>query len=384
MTIQPNPRPRGIFVPKVEPLIGFAAKDSLPGQQALVVKRAIYTSDDPTFYKLINGLNKALFAHLKQPLDPISLVLVLLHKDGSAHLYVNEEVGLSIEARIRTSVEQGQPVSLGSIVDIGPMKILDVEIQETDNVVLCFKVDWKFGLFFDFDEDRAKRPLNKGAMWATLGSVYRLLKFGGVFSALEQVPLFDKMTSDGWFPFQDFLQGEWDELVGIYKSDFDQPNRLEKLCKRYDQDRLRAITEKWWRNPIFVGKRSILEAGVRGYLAATPDGYVCAIKTLYSETEGLLRAAFLKKHGRKVRDQGELLDNLSLEVAAVAGHETSLFLPRVFSQFIKEVVFAHFDETKDVPLSRHSVAHGVARSDCYTQSRALQAILIVDQLFYFL
>jgi hypothetical protein len=41
-------------------------------------------------------------------------------------------------------------------------------------------------------------------------------------------------------------------------------------------------------------------------------------------------------------------------------------------------------EKGDIDLSRNSNAHGVASSEQYTRQKALQAILLLDQMSYFL
>jgi hypothetical protein len=52
---------------------------------------------------------------------------------------------------------------------------------------------------------------------------------------------------------------------------------------------------------------------------------------------------------------------------------------------MREVLFRHFDlEAGDVALSRHSSAHGVADAGKYTRDRALQAILTLDQMAYYM
>ena len=37
------------------------------------------------------------------------------------------------------------------IADIRSMKFSNIKITESDKVIYCFKVGWKFGLFFDLD-----------------------------------------------------------------------------------------------------------------------------------------------------------------------------------------------------------------------------------------
>ena len=63
----------------------------------------------------------------------------------------------------------------------------------------------------------------------------------------------------------------------------------------------------------------------------------------------------------------------------------SLGFTSQFYKYLDNVVFKGFNlDTGEIDLSRHSVAHGVAKFDSYDQVRALQAILILDQLYFFM
>ena len=62
----------------------------------------------------------------------------------------------------------------------------------------------------------------------------------------------------------------------------------------------------------------------------------------------------------------------------------SLLLPQQFLKYLTENVFANFNvDTGMVDLSRHSVAHGAAEGKEYTSERALQGILILDQIYFY-
>jgi hypothetical protein len=60
-------------------------------------------------------------------------------------------------------------------------------------------------------------------------------------------------------------------------------------------------------------------------------------------------------------------------------------LPGRFALYLQRNTYANFDpESGDGTAgSRHAVGHGVAASDTYTMTRALQMILTVDQLAFF-
>lgn len=63
----------------------------------------------------------------------------------------------------------------------------------------------------------------------------------------------------------------------------------------------------------------------------------------------------------------------------------SLLLPRRFQEYLLGFYFRGFDEVaKNVPLSRHSVAHGTSQAKDYDFIRATLGFLILDQIFFYL
>ncbi len=145
------------------------------------------------------------------------------------------------------------------------------------------------------------------------------------------------------------------------------------------------MEERWWKNAAFGEKRALLEAGVKAFLRGDEEGAIHCIKTLLPEIEGILRMLYLSETGRgsKVK-AADPVDHIIQKGRKAAGSPHSLLLPDVFLRYLKEVFFAEFNlETGKVILSRHSSSHGVARPEDYTQVRALQAILVLDQIAFY-
>ncbi|MBN2410828.1 hypothetical protein JXQ31_03985, partial [candidate division KSB1 bacterium] len=68
-----------------------------------------------------------------------------------------------------------------------------------------------------------------------------------------------------------------------------------------------------------------------------------------------------------------------------ADSDLSLFFPEAFFKYLSESIFPQFDIEKDnITLSRHTSSHGVAKAEDYNQERALQMILILDQIFFYI
>ena len=63
----------------------------------------------------------------------------------------------------------------------------------------------------------------------------------------------------------------------------------------------------------------------------------------------------------------------------------SLGFPDIFFKYLGEIFFKNFDlKTGDVDLSRNTASHGVAKAEDYTKTKALQGILILDQIYRYL
>ena len=63
----------------------------------------------------------------------------------------------------------------------------------------------------------------------------------------------------------------------------------------------------------------------------------------------------------------------------------SMAFPSFFYDYLQKNIFKNFDlETGEVDLSRHRSSHGVAHFSKYTKEKALQAILVLDQIFFFI
>ena len=68
-----------------------------------------------------------------------------------------------------------------------------------------------------------------------------------------------------------------------------------------------------------------------------------------------------------------------------AGGKDTLFFPVEVGKYLKDYTFGDF-KAGDLGTagSRHAVSHGAVASDQYTMTRALQALLTLDQMaFYF-
>lgn len=109
------------------------------------------------------------------------------------------------------------------------------------------------------------------------------------------------------------------------------------------------------------------------------------IKIILTEIEGVLNDAHKAVHGGQGAKIKDLLAFTQASAEHRAGGPDSLFFPAAFGHYLAAHTFANFDPVANTGTagSRHAVGHGAATQDSYTMTRALQAILTLDQLAFY-
>lgn len=365
---------------KVEDIAGFTVTNVKQGNYFWALVRGTITSDQPEFHRYIEQLESVLLNKAGVLPNSVYQFLAVIHEDLSSDLYIND-FKVVIEAMAKRDIQKSEHVTLTDIADIRRLRFLEISVIPTDRLVFCFKVSWKFGLFFDLT-----RELNVDEMELDSGRLFRLLAFQHVYESLENEPQFEAMERDGWFPFIEIAGHEYKILLRCYEDKFDFESQIEQIIRSFDQNRIEKIVGRWWRKQVFQEKRDILQAGVNAFLRGDKEDNISCIKTLLSEAEGIMRLQYLKDagKGKSVKVQ-ELLTYILEKGRKKSGSDSSLFLPAKFFEYLRDVIFAQFDlEADQVSLSRHSSSHGVAKTESYTSARALQAILIIDQLYFYI
>ena len=356
----------------------------------LSVKRVVadsplsITSDSPEFYKYIDQISDIYFnaPGFSKNISNIHCFLILIHDDRSIDIYINDFT-VAVQLRLKGDLE-GSLIKKDDIADIQKLGFPQIEIQDSDTVICCLKVGWKFLLYCDLLSEG--RKLDIASMRTELGRLYRYLCFQEVYQTLETETCFKEMVADGWFPFIEVLGKDYEELATIYQDGKSACDHVVKtLLDRFDESRLRGMTDKWWGNPLFQKKRKLLQAGVDAFLGGTESDYINCIKNLYTEIEGIMRALCFKDTQKRERSTQKLIEYLITAGEHAVEDDHSLLLPRFFSVYLTECIFKHFDLTTDmVDLSRHSIAHGAAEGKDYTSERALQGILTLDQIYFYI
>lgn len=369
-----------LHIEQVQNLIGFSIKNAKKGEKMKVLVKAALTSNNPNFYHYIEQISSIFLNKIN--INSIYQFLILIHQDLSVDIYIND-FPIEIEIITKRNIKKGEIVMQSDIADVRKLRFSDIKVLETDKIIFCFKVGWKFGLFFDLDRNQ---KMKQEDLFLSLGRLYRYLSFQYIYDVLKTKPQFEEMVGDGWFPFVELLGREYKVLTKIYQNKFDFDERIKKLViNNFDKERIEKIMNRWWNKQIFKEKQKLLEAGVKAFLENTDKGYINCIKNLYSEIDGILRYQYFDEtcQGRDIKFS-DLLDWICEKGKEKTKDAFSLFFPAYFLDYLKRQ-FKKFDlEKGEISLSRHSILHGVAKAESYSKIKALQTILMVDQIYFYL
>ena len=364
---------------EVQDIVGFSPINVEKGNYCWILTRAATNSDESDFYKYIEQLSNPILNKAGVTPNAIYQFLILIHMDLGADLYINNFPVL-IEIMTKRDANKGEAIAKRDIADIRRLKFPNIKINVTDKVIYCFKEGWKFGLFFDLG-----RELDLDAMELDIGTLYRNLSFQYVYEVLKNETQFEEMIKDGWFPFIEIIGDDYKPLSEVYVNKFHFEERIDKIIGNFNKARIERITNKWWKKQIFTDKKKILQAGISAFLQNDNEGDINCISTLLPQIEGIVRLQYFADTGEAWINEDNLLSYLIEKGKEKSGSSESLFLPLHFFKYLNDVVFSNFDlETGKVDLSRHSSSHGVAKAEAYTKTRALQAILILDQIYFYI
>jgi len=350
--------------------------------QVKVWTRLAITSHDPEFHDIAEGISSSLL-HIAQQvgfcpaLDRTNNVLLVIRPDKSGELWL-DNAAITMNVLPKRDIHPGTVVLQNDVADVVGMSFPKVEIGSEDGIVCLFREGWSFGLYFDFNPNK---NLNVSEFERALGTLYRRLKYRKTYDVIADLPFFLRLVEFGWFPFVEIMGGEFDELANVFANDLDIRACEQRLIDRFNTARLNQMFKRWMTKPHIAGKKDILSSAIRAFESNDP---IACIKITLTEIEGILN-----DHHRSLHGRGAKLDKLMQHIVSVAekkaGSATTLFLPDAFAKYLKEYVYAQTNPSDPAPDagSRHAVGHGSAKAEAYTQTRALQALLTLDQIAFY-
>jgi hypothetical protein len=356
---------------------GISLKSGLSGQKIKIATKGSFSSYDNDFQHFFDNMLSP-FVPINE-LHSINMLLVHIKPNNTAYIYRKFPLGFKI--RISGPKERGQAVFKHEITDIESIFFEDdlsyFDYEPDDKIIFLFRSGWIFGIYFNLVKKNSLDEITK-----EIGHLYKLLDYYLIFTFLDNESFTKEFIADGWFPFIALIQyNHFHKLITYYSNNKENAADLEILKTVFSSELISKITNSWWYNPIFNQKKELLEAGINSYLKGDKDGYINSIKVLVTEIEGILRCSF----GSEVKDKkiSIFLEELENRGTNRYSSANALTFPVAFIKYLKDSIFAHFDD-EHIPPSRHAFSHGVAAVEKYNWTRALQIILTIDQIRFFL
>ena len=370
---------RARYEPETHPvpeLAGLALRSATAGETVDVLTRAFFSSydDDHRHYfsevlGQLPGLNHPSLDH----------ALVVIRENTA---YVHKLFPLTTKIIVKTPIRPNRAVFQNQIVDVTEVRfkdsVFEPDIRNGDKLVWLFRIGWSFGLYFDFSGE-----MRTDELWETLGHCYKSIDSHSLYSFLSRSGNPERLIERGWFPFIQLSPEEFRQLKHGIESPSEMDVIEESIVRAFTADRIDEIASHWWTDPVFSQKRKIILAGLRAYNDGNDDQTINCIKNLFSEVEGILRLHYDREFGTPPTT-ADLKDYLKARAVQAFPHAASLAFPDLFFKYLNDFVFRSFDlQDAPVQLSRHSVAHGVAAREKYTRTHALQLILSLDQICFY-
>ena len=367
----------------VEPLAGVVAEPTKAGQEAKIWTQLAIDSDVPLFHRLADNLDGVIRHMAEKAGHAVNLrraetVLLVMRPDNSAELWV-DAAAVAMQCRIKRAVEAGAVIFENDIADVMSMTFPHVTIGDKDRVLCLFREGWSFGLAFDFNPTG---QLDLDGFSRSLGTLFRTLRYRHLYQAVNDPAIFGPLKAAGWFPFVEIITSEFRDLVVQVEAGFDIAEIEPKVVSAFDANRLSHLFERWVVKPHFSARAALLKEAVEAFTARRPTS---TIKIILTEIEGVLNDAYKAAHDGRGAKSKELLAFAQTSAEQRAGRPDTLYFPAAFGRYLADHTFANFDPVAQTGIagSRHAVCHGAAAQDSYTMTRALQAILTLDQLAFY-
>jgi hypothetical protein len=379
---QPRNLGEPIHLANVE-IAGFVRSAPAPGQNFVEVWTSLgLTSEDPHFHRIVEGFESVVLdavhkAGARVNVRRASTVLLVIHPDKRAELWVDtafKVVGCLVKRQMRV----GQIVVDRDVADITNMAFPHVPISEDDKVLCLFREGWSFG-FACFTEANAKLDLDW--FWYHLGGLVRRLRYRHLYQVVETARSFEHLLAAGWFPFAEIINAEFGNLAALAEAGHPLDDAEQRVLAGFDDVRVDHVLARWLTRPHYASREKVLTAAINAFKAKDP---ISVIKNLLTEIEGVLNDAHRAANNGTGARMPALLKFAQDSAEGKAGGPNTLMFPKAFGIYLKRHTFANFDPVAQTGTasSRHAVGHGAAAQDTYTMTRALQAILTVDQLAF--
>lgn len=361
---------------------GISLTSALPNEDLLVSTKAyLSTEDGNDFISHLEGL----WGYFSDPLShrgvgssQVDHLLAVFDKDKTVRVFCNE-LQQRVLMRPKRAINSGERVAKDDIASIEELVFIDsddneIEIASDKGIVLIMSVGWRKCLYYDLDVLAADSPPRSLDIARLFGRFYQHLVFQEMYSITDEQ--WARMVQWGWFPFVWMSTDERNKVIHFSTRETEPRQLFEEICRRY-QSILGDRKDSWRRVELLKEHGTFIDKAAEHFLE---DDYISSIQVLYPRIEGVLRKLhMLRQPGQRI-GQGSMVENLIADQS-----DYSLLLPHRFREYLLGFYFRAFDqEAGDVPLSRHTVAHGASLPEDYDFVKASLGFMILDQIFYYL
>lgn len=361
-------------------LAGYSLSCALDGEDVLVATEGVYFDHDGRDFV---SFLEAIASQFDTPLDRAGILpsqvdhlLAIIEPNGETTIYCNE-LQIRILCRARRRMNAGQPVTNDDVADIHELRFFHAQLGEItvpDNcgVVALFSASWRRCGYFDFSLFHSATHIREANLPERFGRLYATMQHSGTY-ALNESQL-ERLADLGWFPFIGLNQQDRDKIV-VFGTCHSNPSPVfAEVCesfRKYARERF----EDAEKSPFLHAELPFIDRALDRFEAGD---YLSCVSLIYPKIEGILRQILRTSPLVAKVSQRRLADAAA---SSVSPH--SLLLPVAFGNYLVRFFFKAFDEANgDIPLSRNSVAHGVANARDFDLCRAAIGLLILNQLFF--
>lgn len=384
--------------------LGYVASSGREGETIELIIREFTSSEDgEIFISRLEGLPSALIRKISNPHPFISQIdnfLAVIKPDKTVDIYINELM-MRETTRIKKGTNAGSLVFEddiadiiqielclpgvqadetyvpGTPIDITKLKLTPIKIPSDAGIIFIFSDNWRKGMYIDLAPLHEEFGDRKDNLWQIFGSYKSYLSFQHLFKLTPSQ--WENLIEQRWFLFTSLKKSTLKEITNYLNNNWEIDELTEKIAVEV-ADMLDSMIERWSKHDLFEPHMKFFEHAVDKY---REEDYLSANAILYPKIEGLLRTNHFVNSTDKPT-QSDLVNSL-VDARQEEYHPYSLLLPEVFRTYLTEFYFAHFEPSAvSAPLSRNTVGHGVADVEEFSIKQATIALLILDQIFYFM
>lgn len=367
----------------VEDLIGFCAeaKRVEEGGKINVIQRAFLTDSDINQFYIILGQISNIFLsnYIKENRfseSHIGNCLIIIDDKNEADVFINVPTVMQIVAKRR--IDSGSLVTKEDIADIRKIEFPGLSIESYCGIFYIFSVGWRRGLYFDLSSlGKSKIKRDFKTLETLFASFHAYITFPEVLKLTENIK--NELMDLGWFPFIRILGKRFEELCENKKNNFPMNEISLKIIESFDSMSIRKMCDFWMSKDEFKKHEKIIRKGIEEYIEGD---FISSIHILYPRIEGIIRLMCIDESNFNLKST-DLAKKI--ESAAKTKDGLNLYLPEDFNRYLSKFYFANFNLSQErVPLSRNSLAHGVANAEDFDKIKAFQGLMILDQISFYL